>query len=124
MKAEAQEALGMVKPTPTLLFSPVITTFRLPLTLIALIYCTLGAIYVAAVTLLPASTADAMIFGPLRCVTHTRKHLYVVSVQTLRQGAFVTAIYVAATFVAGNAIWYDLRKRVQEKRIESMMKAE
>lgn len=34
------------------------------------------------------------------------------------------AAYLSTTFVFGLPIWIDLQKRVQEKRIESVMKAE
>ncbi|KAF9234010.1 hypothetical protein BU15DRAFT_53171 [Melanogaster broomeanus] len=137
MKADAQEALGMLQ-------TPVIMTFRLPLTSILLTYSTLGAIYVAILALLPANTANTMIFGPARAlirqlgfqpsvkgliqgllVIHALENLCTLYLcRRYVKGASVAVTYVAATVVTGFPIWVDLRKRVQEKRIESVMKAE
>jgi hypothetical protein len=136
MKADAQEGLGMLQ-------TPVITTFRIPFTSIVLTNLPLVAI-VATVKLLPSGITDAISFGPARALINllsfepTLKGViqFVAVVHALEsvytwylcrrhvKDPFVTAEYVAATMVIGQPIWSDLRKRVQEQRIASVMKAE
>ncbi|KAF9222279.1 hypothetical protein BS17DRAFT_783463 [Gyrodon lividus] len=136
MKADAQEGLGMLQ-------TPVITSFRLPFSAIGFVYGTLGAAYVAS-SFLPASIAELALFAPARAlisvlgfqpslkgalqacvVIHTLESVYTWSLcKRYVKSQFVTAAYVAATIAVGMPIWSDLRKRVQEKRIESVMKVE
>ncbi|KAF8548691.1 hypothetical protein OG21DRAFT_1470962 [Imleria badia] len=147
MKADAQEALGMLQ-------SPKITSFRLPsnLNIPFLLSCSLGSAYFCwappqgtALPFIPANIAD-MVFIPARalasaigfqpsmrsiiqCVAalHCLESVYAGYLcRHYVTGPFVTeqAAYISATFVFGFPVWSDLKKRVQEKRIESVMKAE
>ncbi|KAI9570712.1 hypothetical protein HD554DRAFT_2017924 [Boletus coccyginus] len=143
MKADAQEALGMLK-------SPKITSFRLPSNVIFALYFLLSAAYFSfappqgtALLFVPANIADT-VFMPARVLVSTigfqptmRSIVQsVVAIHGLEcfytwylcghyvKGSFVTVTYISATLVFGFLIWADLKKRVQEKHIESIMKAE
>ncbi|KIJ13511.1 hypothetical protein PAXINDRAFT_170399 [Paxillus involutus ATCC 200175] len=135
MKADAQEGLGMLK-------TPVITSFRFPFSKIVSTYSGLGAFYVA-LSYLPTSisgvvfasartVASAMgfqhsVIGAIQvgAVMHVFESLYTWYLcRRYVKSKFLTVAYVAATILIGVPIWSDLRKRVQEMRIESVMKAE
>ncbi|KIJ63499.1 hypothetical protein HYDPIDRAFT_112916 [Hydnomerulius pinastri MD-312] len=144
MKAESQEGLGMLQ-------TPQITSFRLPTSqaIGALIFCFGTAYYFngpppgTSLPYLPASVLDVA-FAPARSlvkttglnpsvnqilgtfgVAHALESIYAWSLcRRYVKGAFVTAAYVASTVLFGFPMWADLKKRVQEKRIESVMKAE
>jgi len=143
MKADAQEALGMLK-------SPKITSFRLPSNAVSLLYYLLPAAYFClappqgtALSFIPANIAD-IVFTPARAllstigfqptmrsiiqciaVIHGLESLYMWYLcRHYVEGSFITITYISATFMFGMPIWADLKKRVQEKRIESVMKAE
>jgi len=143
MKADAQETLGMLK-------FPKITSFRLPSNAVFLLYCLLGAAYFSlappqgtALPFIPADIAD-MVFTPARtlvstigfqptmrsiiqstAVVHGLESFYMWYLcRHYVKGSFVTVTYISATLLFGFPIWIDLKKRVQEKRIESVMKAE
>ncbi|KIJ08217.1 hypothetical protein PAXINDRAFT_89190, partial [Paxillus involutus ATCC 200175] len=135
MKADAQEGLGMLK-------TPVITSFRFPFSKIVSTYSGLGAFYVA-LSYLPTSisgvvfasartVASAMgfqhsVIGAIQvgAVMHVFESLYTWYLcRRYVKSKFLTVAYVAATILIGVPIWSDLRKRVQEMRIKSVMKAE
>ncbi|KAF8839965.1 hypothetical protein BDN67DRAFT_969301 [Paxillus ammoniavirescens] len=135
MKTDAQEGLGMLK-------TPVITSFRFPFSKIVSTYSGLGAFYVA-LPYLPTSiysvvsasartVASAMGFqhsvqGAIQvgAVVHVFESLYTWYLcKRYVKNKSLTVAYVAATLLIGMPIWSDLRKRVQEMRIESVMKAE
>jgi len=143
MKADAQEALGMLK-------SPKITSFRLPFSSINVMFVYLSIAYFTfappqgtALPFVPVNVAD-MLFMPARVVfgaigfqpsltsivtittvIHGFESLYTGYLcRRYVKGPLVTAAYLAATMLIGQPIWYDLQKRVQAQRIESVMKAE
>ncbi|KAF8129327.1 hypothetical protein EV363DRAFT_1338691 [Boletus edulis] len=143
MKADAQEELGMLQ-------FPKITSFRFPSRSLIALGCILGAVYFTlappegtALPLIPINVAN-ILFTPARAVVSaigfqpsTRSIIQVIAIihglecfytwylcQRYVKGPFVAATYISATFVFGLPIWIDLKKRVQEKRIESVMKAE
>ncbi|OAX33438.1 hypothetical protein K503DRAFT_775610 [Rhizopogon vinicolor AM-OR11-026] len=143
MKAEAQEGLGMLK-------TPQLTTFRLPplalaSALVSLTYFYLFSPPSPGTTFLdiPVSTMDAF-FSPahaFRSATgfglsfrtactilgsmHAAETLYTWSLcRHFVKNTLATAAYISGTFIFGMPIWVDLKRRVQEKRIESVMKVE
>ncbi|KAJ8595458.1 hypothetical protein M405DRAFT_727982 [Rhizopogon salebrosus TDB-379] len=144
MKAEAQEGLGMIK-------TPQLTSFRFPrLGGLISVLCTLTYFYFLSppppgTTFLdiPVSTMDALFapahvfrsttgfglaFGTALAVMgsiHSAEALY--SWYLCRhyvKSNLLTAAYVGSTMIFGMPMWVDLKKRVQEKRIESVMKVE
>ncbi|KAG8217081.1 hypothetical protein J3R82DRAFT_5105 [Butyriboletus roseoflavus] len=143
MKADAQEALGMLQ-------SPKITSFRMPSGAVSVLCILFGVAYFSlapprgtSLSPIPTNISD-MVFMPahtilgvlgfqpfLRTIVQTTAAIH--GLETLYtwylcgryvEGPFVTAAYLSATAVVGFPIWADLKKRVQEKRIESVMKAE
>jgi len=132
MKAEAQEALGMIK-------TPQITSFRLPakaagtpVLYASLLYLTYTDINPSAL-FVPARAINTWIGGYSTMklvwqglvVIHALESLYTLSLcKRHRTGFVVGALYVLSTLVFGFPIWVDLRKRIQDARIESVMKVE
>jgi len=143
MKAEAQEGLGMLK-------APQITTFQIPrMTVITGIVLFASFYFLSppppGTTFLsiPVTTMDAF-FSPahafrnatdiglsfrttcaLLCATRGAEALYTWSLcRQYVKGAIVTAAYVGFTMIFGFPMWVDLKGRVQQKRIESVMKVE
>ncbi|KAG9317994.1 hypothetical protein JVU11DRAFT_54 [Chiua virens] len=140
MKADAQEALGMLR-------SPKITSFRLPrsaiLVLLSMAYLGLAPPQGTSVPFIPTNITD-MVFMPVRTafsmfdlqpsmktivqitgVAHSLETLYTWYLcRHYVKGPFITAAYLSATLVCGFPIWIDLQKRIQEMRIESVMKVE
>ncbi|THG96528.1 hypothetical protein EW026_g5322 [Hermanssonia centrifuga] len=138
MKAEAEEALGMMK-------APHITSFTVPpglwrtaLMMLALIYTTFSPspssspfdlpwvpvlVYPATWirTALPSGSL-AWIWGFMISV-HALESLYTLSLcRKHHTGVVVGAMYVLATFAFGFPVFVDFRKRVQAIRIDSIMK--
>ncbi|KIK57961.1 hypothetical protein GYMLUDRAFT_228543 [Collybiopsis luxurians FD-317 M1] len=133
MKALAQEGLGMIK-------TPQITTFRLPPAALwvplviypILIYFAYAPVNNPALVYLPArflakyvgSSVGYWAFWSVN-VAHFFEALYTWSLCWKHQsGFFVTTVYVVSTLACGLHIWKDLRKRIQDARIESVMKIE
>ncbi|KAG2087919.1 uncharacterized protein F5147DRAFT_727407 [Suillus discolor] len=143
MKAEAQEGLGMLK-------APQITTFRIPRTsvftgilLFAYFYFLSPPAPDTTFLSVPVTTVNAF-FSPAHafrnatglglsfrtacaifCTIHGAETFYTWSLcRQYVKGAIVTAAYVGSTMMLGYPIWSDLKRRVQQKRIESVMKAE
>ncbi|KAG1781106.1 hypothetical protein EV702DRAFT_1177467 [Suillus placidus] len=143
MKAEAQESLGMLK-------TPQITTFQIPrtaaitgITLFAYFYLLSPPPPDATFLSMPVTAMDAF-FSPAHafrnatglglsfrtacaifCAVHGAETLYIWSLcRHYVRGAVVTAAYVGCTMIFGFPMWIDLKKRVQQKRIESVMKVE
>ncbi|KAG1750993.1 hypothetical protein EDD22DRAFT_850748 [Suillus occidentalis] len=143
MKAEAQEGLGMLK-------APQITTFRIPrmaaFTGIMVFFYfyflsppPLGTTFLSV----PATSVDTF-FSPAHAIRnatglglsfrtacaifvtiHGAETLYTWSLcKQYVKGTIVTAAYVGSTMIFGFPMWIDLKRRVQQKRIESVMKAE
>ncbi|KIK82820.1 hypothetical protein PAXRUDRAFT_832136 [Paxillus rubicundulus Ve08.2h10] len=135
MKADAQEGLGMLK-------TPVITSFRFPFSKLVSTYWGIGALCVAlpylptsissivstpAMTLVSAMGFQQSVQGAIQtgAVIHVLEGLYTWYLcRRYVKSKLLTAEYVAATILLGMPIWSDLKKRVQEMRIESVMKAE
>ncbi|OAX33749.1 hypothetical protein K503DRAFT_859607 [Rhizopogon vinicolor AM-OR11-026] len=142
MKAEAQEGLGMLK-------TPQLATFRLPplalaSALVSLTYFYLFSPPSPGPTFLdiPVGAMDAF-FSPAHAfrsatgfglsfrtactilgTVHAAETLYTWSLcRHFVKSTLATAAYVGGTFIFGMPIWIDLKRRVQEKRIESVMKA-
>ncbi|KAH7883451.1 hypothetical protein F5I97DRAFT_1939203 [Phlebopus sp. FC_14] len=143
MKANAQEGLGMIQ-------TPHLTTFRLPLSVLITPLSLATAPYIiyaplpgTALPFLSAPAAD-LLFAPAHAfvnatgfhprlttflsiigIVHALETVYTWTLcKRYVKGAFVTASYLVSTFLFGLPVWSDLKKRVQEKRIESVMKAE
>jgi hypothetical protein len=143
MKAEAQESLGMLKV-------PQITTFQIPRTAAITGIAFFAYLYLLSppppdttFISIPVTTMDAF-FSPahaLRNATgiglsiraafalagaiHGAEALYTWSLcRQYVKGAVVTAAYVGCTMIFGYPMWMDLKRRVQQKRIESVMKVE
>ncbi|KAG0706061.1 hypothetical protein DFH29DRAFT_798886 [Suillus ampliporus] len=148
MKAEAQEGLGMLKAPQLTTFRFPPFRFSLPAAIAGT--SILVALYLISppppgTTLLsiPVSTMDSF-FSPAHAfrnatgfglsfrtactifgVIHGAEALYTWSLcRKYVKGAAVTATYVGFTLLLGIPIWMDLKTRVQEKRIESVMKVE
>ncbi|KAI0313797.1 hypothetical protein OF83DRAFT_1165454 [Amylostereum chailletii] len=131
MKADADEALGTAK-------TPQISTFRLPRTvwqtgvLVALlIYTTLAPTNDPSPVWLPANALRSTIARPLViqaswglvAVAHLLEGLYATSLARKHQmPPFVAASYIMGITVFGYPILFDLRKRIQDARIDSIMK--
>ncbi|KAG1848968.1 hypothetical protein DFJ58DRAFT_795702 [Suillus subalutaceus] len=144
MKAEAQEGLGMLK-------APQITTFQIPRTTAAITGIALFAYFYflsspppdTTFLSIPVATMDAF-FSPahafrnatglglsfrtactILCTIHGAETLYTWSLcRQYVKGTIVTAAYVGCTMIFGYPMWTDLKRRVQQKRIESVMKVE
>ncbi|KAG2125414.1 hypothetical protein DEU56DRAFT_825542 [Suillus clintonianus] len=145
MKAEAQEGLGMLK-------APQLTTFRLPgATAIAGAVLTLSVYFYfisppslgTTVLSIPVSTMDTF-FSPAHAfrnatglglsfrtagaiigAIHAVESLYTWSLcRQYVKGTVATAAYIGGTMMVGAPVWSDIKRRVQEKRIESVMKVE
>ncbi|TFK90725.1 hypothetical protein K466DRAFT_660613 [Polyporus arcularius HHB13444] len=133
MKAEAEEELGMTR-------APQITSFRYSpkfmTTIIAmsfLVYCTLAR-SLASSEYAPIFTAGNLILSYLPSwslqfswgmvsVAHGLESLYVLYLcKKHRTGVVVGAQYVLATLLLGFPVIGDLRKQVQDARIDSIMK--
>jgi len=131
MKAEAQEGLGMIK-------APQITSIRFPSTSMFSI-----AFYLTLLYLTYPNISTSTLFDPARAVSahiggystmkmawqgtsiiHALESLYILSLCKKHTGFVLGAIYVFNTFVFGFPILIDMRKRIQEARIESVMKVE
>ncbi|KAK7028393.1 DUF2470 domain-containing protein [Favolaschia claudopus] len=135
MKAISQEGLGMIK-------SPQIKSFHFPQRglAVALIIFTLvpyGAFAPATSTsgsqwTIPAqfmrNYVSQTIFKFIwwaSCAIHTTEGLYTLSLCWRHGASFsVSVAYFVATFFIGWPTWSDLRKRIQNARIESVMKVE
>ncbi|KIM89323.1 hypothetical protein PILCRDRAFT_61272 [Piloderma croceum F 1598] len=132
MKAEAQEGLGMIK-------APQITDFRLPAN--SAITCVVYAIllYITfpdispSPLFTPARTIHACLGGlstlkliwQVTAVVHILESLYTLSLcKRHRTGFVVGTVYFLNTVIFGFPIWTDLRRRIQDARIESVMKVE
>ncbi|KAG2367581.1 hypothetical protein BDR07DRAFT_1271768 [Suillus spraguei] len=143
MKAEAQEGLGMLK-------APQITTFQIPRTTAIVGIALFTYFYFLSppppgTTFLsiPITTMDAF-FSPAHafrnttglglsfqtacaifCTAHGAEALYTWSFcRHYVKGAIVTAAYVGCTMIFGYPVCMDLKRRIQQKRIESVMKVE
>ncbi|KII84861.1 hypothetical protein PLICRDRAFT_179191 [Plicaturopsis crispa FD-325 SS-3] len=134
MKAEAQEALGMIK-------APQITTFHLPLSvwrlgvlMALLVYCTLaGTAYSTSPLFAPGRQLVGAVGGWVTVkiswwilgVAHSLEALYTTSLVWRHNAPFpVAAKWVLSTLAFGYPTWSELRKRIQAARIESVMKIE
>ncbi|KAF4565390.1 hypothetical protein EYR36_001961 [Pleurotus pulmonarius] len=96
MKAKAQEGLGMIK-------APQLSTFKLN---------TAATVKIGgAISLLCYLTFFPRGNFPLQVVRH-------------RTGFLVGTGYVLSTFVFGFSVWVELRRRIQQMRIDSVMKVE
>ncbi|KAG1751629.1 uncharacterized protein EDB91DRAFT_616512 [Suillus paluster] len=144
MKVEAQEGLGMLK-------APQITTFRFPLrpgvitgaVLLAYFYLVSPPPPSTTFLSIPVTTMDAF-FSPAHAfisatgfglsfrtactilgVIHGAEALYTWSLcRRYVKGVVATAAYMGFTMIFGMPTWIDLKRHVQEKRIESVMKVE
>ncbi|ESK88308.1 hypothetical protein Moror_14830 [Moniliophthora roreri MCA 2997] len=131
MKAIAQEGLGMIK-------APQIRTFHLPnkaiypVILIGLFaYLAYSPLNSSSPLFLPAKLAAPYLgrapdwaFKGL-WVTHAFEALYTyILCRRHKTGFVVGAQYVIATLFSGGYIWLDLRRRIQDARIDSVMKVE
>ncbi|KAG2069919.1 hypothetical protein BDR04DRAFT_1077452 [Suillus decipiens] len=143
MKAEAQEGLGMLRV-------PQITTFQIPPTVATIGIAVFSYFYFLSppspnttflsipVTIMDAffspayafrdatglglsfRTSCAIFFG-----IHGAEALYTWSLcRQYVKGAIVMAAYVGCTMIFGYPMWIDLKKRIQQRRIESVMKVE
>ncbi|KAF9524211.1 hypothetical protein CPB83DRAFT_861627 [Crepidotus variabilis] len=130
MKAHAQEGLGMIK-------APKISTFTLPR---QAVLSTASVWIISYCYLMSGSTLPFA--GPANWVTsseigrlfialsfwaaqtaHILESLYTLSLcRRHSTGFFLGAKYVFATIIAGFPIWVDLRKKIQQARIDSVMK--
>ncbi|KAG1850936.1 hypothetical protein F4604DRAFT_1592635 [Suillus subluteus] len=143
MKTEALEGLGTLK-------APQLTTFRFPpkaimTPFIFLVYFYLLAPPPPGTTFfsIPVTNVDAFFslahafrgltgFGfsvrtlaTILGVIHSAEGLYTLSLcRRFVKGFAVTAAYVGCSVLFGVHIWKDLKKRVQEKRIEAATKFE
>ncbi|KAJ6552064.1 hypothetical protein DFH09DRAFT_1366453 [Mycena vulgaris] len=133
MKAISQEGLGMIK-------SPQITAFHLPprgINAALLFYSLLpyGAFAVSdgqSPFFAPAqflysyvSPKTFKIFLAIVFGVHFLEGLYTLSLCRKHRANFrVTVSYFTATVFVGYHVWQDLRKRIQNARIESVMKVE
>ncbi|KAI6114695.1 hypothetical protein EDD17DRAFT_1614627 [Pisolithus thermaeus] len=150
MKVDAQESLGMIKAPHLTTFSlsaPMVHAFFL-----VLLSCSYVTVYPPRGTSfqipfttfeIPSSVLDVF-FAPIRSlvdltgyrpsvgmvagtfsVLHAAESLYTWSLcQRYVRGWSVKAVYVVATLIFGMPVWRDIHRRVQQKRIESVMKAE
>ncbi|KAG1739026.1 hypothetical protein EDB19DRAFT_1981680, partial [Suillus lakei] len=141
MKAEALEGLGMLK-------APQLTTFRFPPKAAMTPFVFLAYFYLLSppppgTTFLsiPVTTLDAF-FSPAHafrhltglgfsfrtlsaiiCAIHGAEGLYTWSLcRRFVKATVVTAAYVGCTVLFGFHIWKDLKRRVQEKRMENVAK--
>ncbi|KAJ7641596.1 hypothetical protein FB45DRAFT_825888 [Roridomyces roridus] len=139
MKAIAQEGLGMIK-SPILTevdfpWTKVLTTTFLPVC--ALFYCTYAPLDASAgsAVFAPARFLSPYIrAGPVSIllaswwvliVMHLLEAVYVGTVARKHAGSFgVGATYVLGTLGFGFPVLVEMRKRIQDKRIESVMKIE
>jgi len=135
MKALAQEGLGMLK-------APRISSFKFPLNgslLKAAVFVGLSTIAYLTPTeppysplLLPVQYVRRHLFESVftQCfygivLAHTLESMYTFSLCWKHSSGFVVgAQYVLSTFVFGFPIWSSLRKRIQDARIDSVMKVE
>jgi hypothetical protein len=133
MKADAQEGLGMLKV-------PQISTFRLPPgaaisagLIMLLCYCTYFPRDSDSLLFRPARSLWTMIGGDralriawaVLLIPHALESLYTFTLcRRHRTGLVTGAAYVLSTVLFGFPIWSDFRKRVQDARIASVMKAE
>ncbi|KAG2345828.1 hypothetical protein BDR05DRAFT_1058005 [Suillus weaverae] len=143
MKAEALEGLGMLK-------APKLTTFRFPFKAAITPFVFLAYFYLLSppppgTTFLsiPVANMNAF-FSPAHAfrdltglspsfrtlsailgVIHGAEGLYTWSLcRRFVKGKGVTAVYVGCTVLFGFHIWKDLKRRVQEKRTETVTKFE
>ncbi|KAG2144316.1 hypothetical protein DEU56DRAFT_791170 [Suillus clintonianus] len=143
MKAEALEGLGMLK-------APQLTTFRFPPKAAITPFVFLAYFYLLSppppgTTFLsiPVTSMDAF-FSPARafrdltglgfpfrtlCIilgaVHAVEGPYTWSLcRRFVKGAVVTATYVGCTLLFGLHIWTDLKRRVHQKRVETVTKFE
>ncbi|EIW80186.1 hypothetical protein CONPUDRAFT_56826 [Coniophora puteana RWD-64-598 SS2] len=126
MKAEAQEALGMIK-------APVLTSFSLPLSVSAR---GIGIVVVMFYFLCPPPAGDQTLFVPAQALHHKSLATFVVFSHIFEalwalylcrksvRGFVPTAMYAIATVILGYPVWRDIQRRVQEARIDSVMKVE
>ncbi|KAJ7226978.1 hypothetical protein GGX14DRAFT_488417, partial [Mycena pura] len=136
MKAISQEGLGMLK-------SPQITLFHLPSKGIAVAtFVQWSLIFYGAFApsntpgesplLIPAQFLHSYVSPkPFKiglaiiAGVHALESLYTLSLCRKHRASFsVTVAYVVSTFFTGWPVWTDLRKRIQDMRIQSVMKIE
>ncbi|KAF7986898.1 hypothetical protein HWV62_12665 [Athelia sp. TMB] len=132
MKADAQEGLGMIK-------APQITTFRLPPGFFRPtgLYAMLGYLsyphYSPSPLMEPSRIINNFVGGwstvrygvGALVVIHILESFYTLSLCIkARTGFKVGLLYILSTLFAGLYSWKDLRKRIQEARIESVMKVQ
>ncbi|KAJ6558279.1 hypothetical protein B0H19DRAFT_946226 [Mycena capillaripes] len=133
MKAISQEGLGMIK-------SPQITSFYLPSDGYGVALVLFGLVPYAAFApstggspfLVPAQFLHSYISPKTfkyafvtACAIHVLESLYTLSLCRKHRASFpVTVQYLVCTFFLGFPTWSDLRKRIQNARIESVMKVE
>ncbi|KAJ3983769.1 hypothetical protein F5890DRAFT_146722 [Lentinula detonsa] len=132
MKALAQEGLGMIK-------TPKITSFQFPNSALQvpfilypiLVYFAYAPVDNPSVLFLPARLLATYLgsFGYWLFwsgnVVHALEAIYTWSLCRRHETPFfVGTAYIFATLICGYHIWVDLRKRIQNARIESVMKIE
>lgn len=150
MKAEAQEGLGMIKAPQLTTFEipPYLVSVTLLICLIPAYftcYPPLGTSFQIPFTSneIPANVVDTF-FHPARAfiamigfqpklkwiagmtlAAHAVESLYTWWLcKRYVKGCGVTAAYIAATMLSGAPVWLGIHRRVQQKRIESVMKEE
>jgi hypothetical protein len=133
MKAIAQEGLGMIK-------TPKITTFNFPPSALQvpfilypiLAYFAYAPVNDSSLLYLPprllanyvGSSVGYWLLWSVN-VTHVFEAMYTWSLCRKHESGFlVSTTYVISTLICGFPIWKDLRKRIQDARIESVMKVE
>ncbi|KAI5987629.1 hypothetical protein EDD15DRAFT_2173270 [Pisolithus albus] len=150
MKADAQESLGMIKAPHLTTFS--VSSSMLYWFFIVLLCCSYVTVYPSPGTSLkipfttleiPSSVVDVF-FAPIRSLVnltgyrpsvrmmagtisaiHAVESLYTWSLcKRYVRGWNVKAAYVVSTLIFGMPAWMDIHRRIQNKRIESVMKAE
>ncbi|KAG9225393.1 hypothetical protein PLEOSDRAFT_1060238, partial [Pleurotus ostreatus PC15] len=134
MKAKAQEGLGMIKAPQLSTFKlNTVATIKTGAAIALLCYLTFFPRGSASPFFYPARTAHTLIGGdfPLQVawialgVTHALESLYTYSLcRRHRTGLLVGTGYVLSTFVFGFTVWVELRRRIQQMRIDSVMKVE
>ncbi|EIW52586.1 uncharacterized protein TRAVEDRAFT_155352 [Trametes versicolor FP-101664 SS1] len=135
MKADAEEELGMVP-------APQITSFRfsrnmayMAAMVAALIYTTFAPapgspnyspLYAPAHILLANLPSWVLTFSwTILVVTHSLESLYTLALcRKHRTGFVLGAQYILTTLAVGFPAWVEMRRQIQEARIESIMKGQ
>lgn len=150
MKADAQESLGMIKAPHLTTFS--LSSSMVYWLFITLLGCSYVTVYpspgtsfqIPFTTLeIPSSMMDVF-FAPIRSLVGLTGYrpsvgMVAATISVIRaveslytwslckryvRGWNVKAAYVVSTLIFGMPVWMDIHRRVQRKRIESVMKAE